>query len=103
MIETKVESQNYLPYNNLGPLPFEYVIQRYQFSIPLFFFFITPLPPPLSFSFRLRATCHLSNGHERGVIQSLEATLRPSPLRLGLDRPLATIHQFSLSHALDRR
>lgn len=100
MIETKPESQDYLtnPYNSLGPLPFdthEYVISAINFPSSIF---------SLSISSRLRASCHLSNGHERDVIRWLEATLRPPPLSgAGLDRPLATIHQFSLSHPLDRR
>lgn len=89
MIETKVESQNYLadPYNSsLGHLPFD--ANQYVISAINFLFFSFPLhsPPPLHFSFRLRfvRTCHLSNGHERGVIQWLEATLRPR-LLFGLD------------------
>ena len=95
MIETKAHSQTYLanPYNTLGPLPFDadkYVITALNFLNFLVFF-------------SLPVSCHLSNDHEQGVIQWAEAT----PLVLsGLDwivRPLATIHQFSLSHALDRR
>jgi hypothetical protein len=77
MIGTKAESQNYLanPYSSLGPLSLQYVLFS-PFSVP---------------SFRLHA-CHLSNGHERGVIRRTEATLLP-----GLDRPPDTIHQFSRS------
>ena len=81
MIETKPESQDYLtnPYNSLGPLRFdthEYVISAINFPSSIF---------SLSLSSRLRASCHLSNGHERDVIQWPEATLRPPPLSLGLD------------------
>ena len=51
MIETKVESQNYLadPYNSLGHIPFgtdQYVISAINF--------LFSSPPRLSFSFRLR-------------------------------------------------
>jgi hypothetical protein len=92
MIQTKAESQDYLanPYNSLGPLHFDsnvYVIIAINFPSSIFFPY---------FSFRLPVSCHLSNAHERGVIQWLEATLRPRPLWAGLDRPLATIHQFAL-------
>jgi hypothetical protein len=60
MTETKAESQNYLanPYSSLGPLSFDshqYVLSVLRFN------------HLLSISFRLYA-CHLSNGHERGVI-----------------------------------
>lgn len=106
MIETKVESQNYLAdsySSSLGHLPFDanqYVIlSAINF---LFFFLFSPPLPPLHFSFRLRfvRTCHLSNGHERDVIQWLEATLRPRTLS-GLDWIVLFSHdsyQFSLSH-----
>jgi hypothetical protein len=103
MIETKAHSQTYLanPYNSLGPLPFDtdkYVISAFNFPSSIF-------SSCLVF-FSLRVSCHLSNDHEQSVIQWAEATLRPRPRLSGLDwivRPLATIHQFSLSRALDRR
>jgi hypothetical protein len=95
MTETKAESQNYLanPYSSLGPLSFnQYVLSVLRFKQSC----------PLSISFRLFA-CHLSNGHERGVIR--QKLLSAFELDLpGLDRPPDTIHQFLLPfpHALDR-
>ena len=89
MIETKAESQNYLanPYSSLGPLPFhtdEYVLSVLPFRD------VFPPPPPVH-------ACHLSNGHERGVIRfdgqkPLSASVLPM-----LDRPPDTIHQLSPS------
>jgi hypothetical protein len=96
MIETKAESQNYLanPYSSLGPLSFN--SHRYVLSLLRLFFLLRP-----HHFLSALYPCHLSNGHERGVI-------RQKPLSAfdlhGLDRPPDTIHQFPLPfpHAFDR-
>jgi hypothetical protein len=87
MIETKAESQNYLanPYSSLGPLPFhtdEYVLS----VLPFRDVFFSPV-----------YACHLSNGHERGVIRfDGQKPLSTSVLPM-LDHPPDTIHQLSPS------
>ena len=97
MTETKAESQNYLvnPYSSLGPLPFdEYVLSVLRFR---------HLFSSLSISFRLHA-CHLSNGHERGVIRRTEVISPPLSCRGWIVLPIRFNSPFPHAlHYIDRR